>query len=212
MHRFQRPPPLPKSPRSSFLQRSPITLRRRPYRCWRSPCRILRSTGKYSWNFRWGLKMKNAGPAPREGWRVGRQTALLTRSAIVSDGTQSDTGQSCWALHSPFPMNFANSPKRTCRRLHPVISTIVMLRLFARRQRTSMSAYFTNSLTPPTGLGLLASPRGRQIPVGQRVARSFLERWPADLPRDISLPVQGHQLARRGGAAWSLPLLIGGGN
>src|SRR5262249_28776779 len=61
-------------------------------------------------------------------------------------------------------------------------------------------------LTPPTGLGLLASPRGRQIPVGQRVARSFLERWPADLPRDISLPVQGHQLAHRGGAAWSLPL------
>src|SRR5215813_10777558 len=37
------------------------------------PCRILRSTGKCSWNFRWGLKMKNAGPAPREGWRVGRQ-------------------------------------------------------------------------------------------------------------------------------------------
>src|SRR5262245_53684909 len=42
----------------------------------------------------------------------------------------------------------------------PVISTIVMLRLFARRQRTSMSAYFTNSLTPPTGFGLLASLRG----------------------------------------------------
>src|SRR5215469_2605214 len=39
----------------------------------------------------------------------------------------------------------------------PVISTIVMLRLFARRQRASMSAYFTNALTPPTGLGLLAS-------------------------------------------------------
>src|SRR5262249_16812276 len=39
----------------------------------------------------------------------------------------------------------------------PVISTIVMLRLFSWRQRASMSAYFTNSLTPPTGLGLLAS-------------------------------------------------------
>jgi hypothetical protein len=35
-----------------------------------------------------------------------------------------------------------------------------MLRLFARRQLASMSAYFTNSLTPPSGLGLLASPRG----------------------------------------------------
>src|SRR5262249_189495 len=77
---------------------------------------------------------------------------------MVSDGTQSDTGQSCWALRGPFPMSFANSPKRTCRPLQPVIST--MLRLFARRQRASVSAYFTNSLTPPIGLGLLASPRG----------------------------------------------------
>src|SRR5262249_55005133 len=109
-------------------------------------------------------------------------------------------------------MSFANSPKRTCRPLQPVISTIVMLRFFARRQRASMSAFFYQPLTPPTGLGLLKSPRGRQIPVGQRVARSFPERWPADLPRDVSLPVQGHQLAHRGGAAWSLPLLIGGGN
>src|SRR5215471_16146142 len=38
--------------------------------------------------------------------------------------------------------------------------------LFARRQRTSMSAYFTNSLTPPTGLGLLSSPRDGFLPVG----------------------------------------------
>src|SRR6516162_2458902 len=49
---------------------------------------------------------------------------------------------------------------RAARSMPPVISTIVMLRLFARRQHTSMSAYFTNSLTPPTGLGLLAWPRG----------------------------------------------------
>ena len=70
--------PLPKLPRSSFVRRSPIVLTRRPYRCWRSQYRILRSTGKCSWNFRWGLKMKSAGPAPREGWRVGRQTTLLT--------------------------------------------------------------------------------------------------------------------------------------
>src|SRR5262249_12221346 len=90
--------------------------------------------------------------------------------------------------------------------MSPVTSTIVMLRLFARRLRTSMSAYFTNSLTPPTGLGLLASPRGGFPSVGQRVARSLSERWPAYLPRDISLRVQGHQLAHTGGAAWSLPL------
>jgi len=47
---------------------------------------------------------------------------------------------------------------RVQRNMPPVISTIVRLRLFARRQRTSMAAYFTNALTPPTGLGLLASP------------------------------------------------------
>jgi len=46
---------------------------------------------------------------------------------------------------------------RAARNMPPVISTFVMLRLFARRQRASMSAYFTNSLTPPIGLGLLAS-------------------------------------------------------
>src|SRR5262249_20459444 len=57
-------------------------------------------------------------------------------------------------------MSFANSPRRTCRPLQPVISTIVMLRFFARRQRASMAAYFTNSLTPPARVGLLASLRG----------------------------------------------------
>src|SRR5262249_52033438 len=36
----------------------------------------------------------------------------------------------------------------------------------ARRQRASMSAYFTNSLTPPAGLGLPASPRGEHLSVG----------------------------------------------
>jgi ABC transporter substrate binding protein len=43
------------------------------------------------------------------------------------------------------------------------------------------------------------------FPVGQRAARSLPERWPADLPRGIRILVQGHQLAHRGGAAWSLP-------
>src|SRR5262245_5735882 len=69
---------------------------------------------------------------------------------------------------------------RAARSMPPVISTIVMSRLFARRQRASMSAYFTNSLTPPTGLGLLGSLRAAGLlPVGQRVARSLPERWPA---------------------------------
>src|SRR5262249_9153665 len=59
---------------------------------------------------------------------------------------------------------FARQPHEHARSMPPVISTIVMLRLFARRQRASMSAYFTNSLRPPTGLGLLASPRAAGNP------------------------------------------------
>jgi hypothetical protein len=51
--------------------------------------------------------------------------------------------------------NDRSTGTRAARNMPPVISTIVMSRLFARRERTSMSAYFTNSLTPPTGLGLL---------------------------------------------------------
>jgi hypothetical protein len=43
--------------------------------------------------------------------------------------------------------------------------------------------------------------------VGQRVARSFPERWPAEpAAGDHADTVQGHQLAHKGGAAWSLPL------
>src|SRR5262249_57220223 len=92
---------------------------------------------------------------------------------------------------------------RAARNMPPVISTIVMLRFLARRQRASMSAYFTNSLTPPTGLGLLPSSRGGIFPVGQRVARSLSERWPAYLPRGrehLLITVQGHRLAREGAA------------
>src|SRR6266540_4141782 len=49
---------------------------------------------------------------------------------------------------------------RAARSMPPVISTIVMSGFLAQRQRASTSAYFTNSLTPPSGLGLLASLRG----------------------------------------------------
>jgi hypothetical protein len=66
---------------------------------------------------------------------------------------------------------------RAARNMPPVISTIVLSRFFARRQRTSMSAYFTNSLTPPTSIGLLASPfAAGTFPVGQRAARSLPEK------------------------------------
>ena len=53
---------------------------------------------------------------------------------------------------------------RAARNILPVISTIVMSRYFTRRQRASMSAYFTNSLTPPAGLGLLTSAPRRFLP------------------------------------------------
>src|SRR6266516_3130786 len=65
-------------------------------------------------------------------------------------------------------------------------------------QTRDLPGYFTNSLTPTSGLGLLASPRGQVFPLP--------ERWPAVLPRGFALAVQGHQLAHRRGAAWSLPL------
>ena len=97
---------------------------------------------------------------------------------------------------------------RTARNMPPVISTIVMLRLFARRQRASMSAYFTNSLTPPTGLGLLTSLRG-----------GFSHRsgsaWPGRSQKDGLPSARGESIvsgsrpstrAQEEGAAWSLPL------
>src|SRR5215813_7860809 len=58
-----------------------------------------------------------------------------------------------------------------------------------RRRRNSdrppPSASLTNSLTPATGLGLLLAlpPRQASPSVGQRVARSLPERWPAVLSR-----------------------------
>src|SRR5262249_6772433 len=65
---------------------------------------------------------------------------------------------------------------RAARNMPPVISTIVMLGLFARRQRTSM--FDTANRTWP----ISDAPR-QGIPVGQRVARSLPERWPAVLSR-----------------------------
>src|SRR5262249_20529968 len=67
------------------------------------------------------------------------------------------------------------------------------------------------SLTPPSGFGLLASPRG-----GDHLGRAA--RGPVALRKmacrsaaraDTVIAVQGHRLAHRGGAAWSLPLQIG---
>src|SRR5947208_1542136 len=53
--------------------------------------------------------------------------------------------------------------------------------------------------------------RGGLFSVGQRVARSLPERWPAYLPRGKSLAVQGHCLALKGQRP-CCPFLIGSGN
>src|SRR5262249_18024955 len=76
-----------------------------------------------------------------------------------------------------------------------------------------MSAYFTNSLTPPAGLGLLASP-SRQVPF--RSGSAWLGRSQKDgLPScrgGVVSAVQGHQLAhRRGGSLVAAPFESGAG-
>ena len=58
--------------------------------------------------------MKDAGPAQREGWRVGQPIALLTGSAIVSDGTRSDTDRSYWD-YPVRPDVFCELAKKICK-------------------------------------------------------------------------------------------------
>jgi len=98
---------------------------------------------------------------------------------------------------------------RAARSMPPVISTIVMWRLFARRQRASMSAYFTNSLTPPARLGPLAPSRWQVFP--GRAARGSV------VPRKMACricrggshsAVQGHRFALEGQPS-RCPFLIG---
>src|ERR1700730_2712827 len=66
-----------------------------------------------SWNSRLDFKMRLVAPAPRKVWRVGRPTALSIGSAIASDGMLSDMRRWRWGFPVPFPISFANSPKRT---------------------------------------------------------------------------------------------------
>src|SRR5262249_15329366 len=94
---------------------------------------------------------------------------------------------------------------RAARNMPPVISTIVMLRFLARRQRASMSAYFTNPLTLPTGLGLLASPCGGIFP-GRAARGPVAPRKMVCRPAAGAMSVfcahavQGHRHAREGAA------------
>src|SRR5579862_642089 len=115
MLQFRRPPPLLRPLRSLFVQRLPITLRKKQYHCWQSPYLILRSSGSCSWNYPSNLKMKSAGREQREGWPDGPPTGPLTGSAIASDGMRSDTDRWCWDYHGRFQMSFVSLQKRTCR-------------------------------------------------------------------------------------------------
>src|SRR5262249_55717475 len=109
--------------------------------------------------------------------------------------------------------NDRSTGTRAARNMPPVISTLVMSRLFARRQRTSMSAYFTNSLTPPTGLGLLGIAR-RQVYSGSGSARLGLQKdgLPTCRGGHGFSSVQGHQHAHRGGHPRRCSFLIGSRN
>ena len=80
MRRSQRPLPSPKLARSSFVQHSPITLMRNPYRCWQSPYLILRSTGNCSWSCRLGLEDEKRRPDARRGmarWTADRAVDMI---------------------------------------------------------------------------------------------------------------------------------------
>src|SRR5262245_8018204 len=90
-----------------------------------------------------------------------------------------------------------------------------------RRRRNSdrppPSASLTNSLTPATGLGLLLAlpPRQASPSVGQRVARSLPERWPAVLSRGNAHSQRFKAIDSRteeGGSPSRCPFLIRGGN
>src|SRR5262245_50528585 len=72
-------------------------------------------------------------------------TLPLDPSQAVRQGREIDARSASSCCDRPVRL-------RAARNMPPVISTIVMSELFARRQRTSMSAYFTNSLTPPARL------------------------------------------------------------
>ena len=109
------------------------------------------------------------------------------------------------SARASYPDTYARSAQHAAGNLDNL-----MLRLFARRQRASMSAYFTNVDTAnrpwPTSVDLAAG----SFPVGQRVARSLPERWPAVLLRGI-VAVQGHRLALEGQPG-RCPFLIRSGN
>src|SRR5437660_7799255 len=106
---------------------------------------------------------------------LGLGTLALEPSQAVRQGREIEARSASSCCERPVRL-------RAARNILPVISTIVMSRYFTRRQRASMSAYFTNSLTPPADLGLLLVAPRRYFP--GRAARGSVapERWPAVRP------------------------------
>src|SRR6266699_1224221 len=80
MRRFQRPLPLPKSPRTLCVRRWPITLTRRPCHGWRAPCRIFRSAGNCQLEIPLGLEDDKRRPGTRRGmarWTADRAIDMI---------------------------------------------------------------------------------------------------------------------------------------
>jgi hypothetical protein len=178
------------------------SLERARIECWDSPARPATSSRERPTRTRaaWRCEPVNrtnviAKLCARRRWR----TLPLDPSQAVNQGREIEARSASSCCERPARL-------RAARSIPPVISTIVMLRLFARRQRASMSAYFTNSLTPPSGLGLLASPRGGPIPGraarGSVAPRKMACQSPAGR---VALAVQGHRLALERGSLVAAP-------
>jgi hypothetical protein len=139
--------------------------------------------------------LQRRGHLGRQGARAfALGTLPLEPSQAVRQGREIEAWPASSCCDSPVTL-------RAARNMPPVISTIVMLRFFARRQRASMSAHFTNSLTPPIGLGLLASLSRREPSRSgsARLGRSQKDGLPSR-SRGSLLAVQGHQRALRRGS------------
>jgi hypothetical protein len=137
-----------------------------------------------------------------------RQSAGARRSRHVGR----DSSWRTWCAMPP-RCHWRGRWRREARNMPPVISTIVMLGLFARRQRTSMSARSTNALTAPGGLGLRVSLRGGALP--DRAARgSVAPRKMACRPTAEARLMRFKAINSRTGEGQPgrCPFLIGSGN
>src|SRR5262249_31957488 len=102
----------------------------------------------------------------------------LARAAHTTQAVTIHGGRSTHCLASPL----ASPLVRAARNMPPVISTIVMFVCAASAHVNVGVLYqFVDSATQPWPTSV--APRRAPFPVGQRVARSLPERWPADLPR-----------------------------